>query len=83
MTQNRQVRSRGFNQFRKNVRDKQYIAKSVANCKSCRYLDDEGVCGNPSVSKFDLIEEEHKTYCNFWKGFEYDNGRRKKDPFDW
>lgn len=81
--QPKQIRSRGFNQFRKSVRDKQYMAKSVANCKSCKYLDGDEVCTNSNVSKFDMIEEENKTYCNFWKGYDYDNGRRKKDPFDW
>mgnify|MGYP001232325641 CR=1 FL=1 len=73
---------RGFNQFSKIVRDKATVAKQVANCKSCIYFDTEENCTNSNTSQYDMVTEEHRTYCCYWKGEAYDNGRRKKD-FDW
>ena len=78
----KKIRSRGFNQFRKLVRDKPSTAKYVANCQSCKFLNANDECTNNNVTQYDIVEEEGKTFCAFWKGFEYDNGRRKKD-FDW
>lgn len=71
-------RKRGFNAFRKQVRDKPMKMRQVQNCLSCRFLDDNKECGNPNVTSYDMVYEEHKTYCTFWRGYEYDNGRREK-----
>ena len=83
MTMKRGERRRGFNAFRKQVRDKSMMARNVANCKSCKYLNSDDVCTNSNVTQYDLVEEENRTFCNYWQGYEYDNGRRSKDPFDW
>jgi hypothetical protein len=72
-------RKRGFNQFRKQVRDKKGTARQVANCLSCKFYTKEEECNNPNVTEFDMVYEDHRTFCTFWKGFEYDNGRRKDD----
>lgn len=76
-------RRRGFNAFRKQVRDKQTTARVVANCQSCKFLNHEDECTNNNVTEYDMVHADNKTYCNYWQGFEYENGRRKKDPFDW
>ena len=78
----KRVRARGFNQFRKVVRDKAGTARAVANCKSCQYLNANDECTNPNVSKYDIVEEDNKMYCVYWRGYDYDNGRAKKDS-DW
>lgn len=70
-------RQRGFNQFAKKVRDKSRVARSVANCKSCMYLNENDVCTNNGVTSYDMVVEETRTYCTFWKGIEYNNGRKK------
>jgi hypothetical protein len=70
-------RKRGFNQFRKQVRDKAHMSRNVANCKSCKFFNSDEECTNPNVTEFDMVKEESRTYCTFWKGFEYDNGRSK------
>jgi hypothetical protein len=72
-------RKRGFNQFRKQVRDKSGTARQVANCQSCQFLNRNDECSNPNVTEFDMVKEAHKTYCTFWRGFEYENGRKKDD----
>lgn len=74
-------RKRGFNQFRKQVRDKSTTARQVANCKSCKFFNAKEECTNSNVTSFDMVQEEHRTYCTFWKGFEYDNGRKDKDEW--
>lgn len=74
-------RRRGFNQFRKQVRDKPQGMRQVANCLSCKFLDSEGECGNPNVTSYDMVYEGTKQYCSFFKTYDYDNGRKPKD--DW
>lgn len=75
-------RKRGFNQFNKDVRDKPSMAKAIANCESCQYLDADGECTNLTVSEYDMVRDGTKTYCSFWRGFEFNNGRKKKIT-DW
>lgn len=72
-------RRRGFNAFRKTVRDNPSRARLIADCKSCRFLNHNDECTNPSVTEFDMVIEGSKVYCTFWQGYEYDNGRKKKD----
>lgn len=72
-------RKRGFNQFRKTVRDKPSSAKYMADCKSCKFLNQNDECTNSNVTSYDMVTTEEKTYCTFWKGFDYDNGRKQKD----
>lgn len=75
---------RGFNRYNKLMRDKPGIAKHVANCKSCRFSDGEGNCNNNGVTEFDMVYEEHRTFCTFWKAPHFDNGRKDqaKDPWE-
>lgn len=75
-------RKRGFNQFRKQVRDKQGTARVVANCQSCQFFNADEECTNGQVTKYDMVYEDSKTYCNFWQGYGYDNGRKKVES-DW
>ncbi|AEZ50492.1 hypothetical protein F400_gp045 [Bacillus phage BCD7] len=74
-------RKRGFNQFSKHLRDSPSKAKHVANCQSCVFFNDDDECENTSVTEWDLVKEENRTYCVFWQGYAYDNGRKKKDSF--
>lgn len=75
-------RKRGFNSFRKTVRDKPTTSRHVANCMSCKFFNSDSECTNPNVTQYDMVVEDHKTYCSFWTGYEYNNGRTKKDD-DW
>jgi hypothetical protein len=72
-------RKRGFNSFRKQVRDKSNMGRQIANCQSCQFLNRNDECNNPNVTEYDMVREENKTYCTFFRGFDYENGRRKKD----
>jgi hypothetical protein len=72
-------RKRGFNAYRKTIRDSPNKGRLVADCKSCRHLNSNDECTNNNVTAYDMVTEGDKTYCSFWQGFEYDNGRKKKD----
>lgn len=72
-------RRRGFNQFNKTLRDNHTRAKFAANCLSCRHYNSNDECTNSGVTEFDIVREESRTYCTFWQGYEYDNGRKKKE----
>lgn len=75
-------RRRGFNAFRKQVRDKPSTTRHVANCVSCQFFNKDEECVNPNVTAYDMVYEPHKTYCSFYRGYDYDNGRQKKED-DW
>lgn len=75
-------RRRGFNQFRKTIRDSSLKARLVADCKSCKFFNSKDECTNGEVTSFDMVQDGNKTYCTFWQGFDYDNGRKKQDRDD-
>jgi lipopolysaccharide biosynthesis regulator YciM len=72
-------RKRGFNQFRKVVRDKNK-GRFIASCKSCKFFNSDDVCTNPSVTEWDMVTptDGGDPHCTFWMGLDYDNGRKKK-----
>ena len=63
---------RGFNEFRKFAEKK---TKYIANCSSCRFMEDE--CLNSNVTLFDIVEKENGEFvCCFWEGYKYYGGRK-------
>ena len=60
--------TKGFKKVRELVSER---GKYVANCNSCRMFyqgedDAEECCHNNEVTKFDMVEEENKSFCTFW-----------------
>ena len=43
----------------------------IANCNSCiyNYVDKYGEegCHNSNVTQFDIVEDEGRNYCQFWR----------------
>lgn len=72
----------GFNEFSRVLRDEPYKARSVARCESCVFFSDKKECQNNNVTEFDIYRDGDVVVCSFWKGVEYDNGRKKKED-DW
>jgi hypothetical protein len=62
---------RGFKAFRNTYKDDARALKRLRNCDTCKfqYQDEdtrEEVCHNNNVTKFDMVQEENKTYCTYW-----------------
>lgn len=62
---------RGFKAFRRNIEKNSRRVQMIMNCKTCKYFykdNDSGgeICHNKSVTPYDIVEEEHITYCSFW-----------------
>lgn len=60
---------RGFKHFTKHIDGKE---KYIASCTSCADWDDKEGCQNPNVLAYDMIDEDNRTYCNYWR-----TGRRE------
>ena len=61
--------TRGYNDVRDRVRKG---SKYTMSCYNCEYFyqteeDDEEVCQNTNVSKYDMVMTENNIFCNFWK----------------
>jgi hypothetical protein len=72
---------RGFNSFRKHV-EKKGNSRYFASCQSCKFHDDEEGCQNNEVTAFDVVKEEGRTYCAYWRGLEAESSRKKKENHD-
>lgn len=41
-------------------------------CDNCKYYykdegDEEELCQNPNVLKYDIVIDDNRTYCSYWK----------------
>lgn len=63
---------RGFKAFRDEVKGTQYKLRNIRDCKSCASFfedteGDEEYCHDSSVTSYDMVNEDNKTYCSFWR----------------
>lgn len=63
---------RGFKAFRDEVKDTQYKLKNIRDCRCCSFYyednnEDGEYCHNNSVTSYDLVTDENKNFCSFWK----------------
>lgn len=64
----------GFQHLKREVSKKPSLIKSIRRCESCKFYwsDDEDnpnekeVCHCDSVTSFDFISEDTRSYCCFW-----------------
>lgn len=42
-------------------------AHFISRCESCKYYDENDICQNSFVTPFDMVTEEGRTFCCFWK----------------
>lgn len=60
---------RGYKEVRATVNEH---SKYVRTCENCKYFyqaigDNDEVCQNDKVLQFDVIVDENRVYCHYWK----------------
>lgn len=68
----------------KNVREKVInTSRYTKECGNCRFFyqteeDEEELCQNSNVLKYDICVEGERVYCSFWRGITPDENERRK-----
>lgn len=59
---------KGFKPFRQKVEKSRNSVDVIKSCRSCKYLSEDDICLNTSVTSFDMVKDTVKKveYCTFW-----------------
>lgn len=68
-TKKTSIFTHGYNECRERVSKTVKYSRSCFNCASYYkdFGDDEEVCQNPEVTKFDIVVDGNNIYCTYWK----------------